>query len=69
MCSQETEEGIETMCKEMDALCNKREIEVKESTARAMAEDGLSVDRIAHILKVNVSTVEKWISKAATPAC
>ncbi len=57
------------MCKEMEALCNKREIEVKESTARAMAEDGLSVDRIAHILKVNVSTIEKWISKAATPAC
>lgn len=69
MCSQETEEGIETMCKEMEALCNEREIKVKESTARAMAEDGLSVDRIARILKVNVSTVEKWISKAATPAC
>ena len=40
------------MCKEMEALCNEREIEVKESTARAMAEDGLSVDRIARILKV-----------------
>ena len=64
MCSQETEEWIETMCKEMEALCNKR-----ESTARATAEDGLSVDRIARILKVNVSTVEKWISKAVTPAC
>ena len=57
------------MCKEMEALCNEREIKVKESTARAMAEDGLSVDRIARILKVNVSTVEKWISKAATPTC
>ena len=57
------------MCKEMEALCNEREIEVKESTARAMAEDGLSVDRIARILKFNVSTVEKWISKAATPTC
>ena len=57
------------MCKEMEALCNEREIEVKESTARAMAEDGLSVDRIARILQVSVRSVQKWISKAATPTC
>lgn len=61
------------MCKEMEEIRNEGlnvgKVEEKITTARAMAEDELSTERIARILKVNIETVEKWLSKAATPAC
>lgn len=74
---RETVEGVEQMCREMEEIRNEGlyeglnagKMEEKINNARAMAEEGLSVDKIARILKVNVSTVEKWISKVATPAC
>ena len=59
---KETERGVEHMCKEMEQLCDEREIEVKKETARSMAEDGMAVDRIAKILKVNVKMVQEWLA-------
>ncbi len=58
---KETEKGVEHMCKEMEQLCDEREIEVKKETARSMAEDGMAVDRIAKILKVNGQMVQEWL--------
>ncbi len=66
---KETEEGVETMCREMEELCNEAKVEEKITTARAMAEDGISTERIARILKVSVETVEKWLSESTAPTC
>lgn len=57
------------MCREMEELCNEAKVEEKITTARAMAEDGISTERIARILKVSIETVEKWLSKSVTPTC
>ena len=48
----------------MEELCNEAKVEVKIATARAMAEDGLSTERIARILKISIEVAEKWISKS-----
>lgn len=37
------------MCREMEELCNEVKVEEKITTARAMAEDGISTERIARI--------------------
>lgn len=66
---KETVEGVEQMCREMEELCNEAKVEEKITTARAMAEDGISTERIARILKVSIETVEKWLSKSVTPTC
>ena len=59
---KETEEGVEHMCKEMEQLCDEARMDEKRETARSMAEDGMAVDRIAKILKVNVQMVQEWLA-------
>lgn len=56
------------MCKEMEQLCNEARMDEKRENARSMAEDGLTVDRIAKILKVNAQMVREWLSGAVTTA-
>ena len=69
---KETEKGVANMCKEMEQLCdearNEGQLEVKKETARSMAEDGMSVDRIARLLKVTVQKVQEWTADTATTA-
>lgn len=61
------------MCREMEEIrnegLNEGKLEEKVNNAQAMAEEGLSIDKIARILKVSVATVENWISNSKTPAC
>lgn len=61
------------MCREMEEIryegVNAGKMEEKINNARAMAEEGLSAERIARILKVSIETAEKWISKSATSIC
>ena len=59
---KETEKGVEHMCKEMEQLCDEARMDEKRETARSMAEDGMAVDRIAKILKVNVQMVQEWLA-------
>lgn len=70
---KETVEGVEQMCREMEEIrnegLNEGKLEEKVNNAQAMAEEGLSIDKIARILKVSVATVENWISNSKTPAC
>ena len=40
----------------------------KRETARSMAEDGLTVDRIAKILKVNAQMVQEWLAGSVSTA-
>ena len=48
---KETEKGVEHMCKEMEALrlegVEEGRLEEKRENAKSMAEDGMTVDRIA----------------------
>ena len=65
---KETEEGVEHMCKEMEQLCDEARMDEKRETARSMAEDGMAVDRIAKILKVNVQMVQEWLAGSVSAA-
>ena len=65
---KETEEGVEHMCKEMEQLCDEARMDEKRETARSMAEDGLTVDRIAKILKVNAQMVQEWLAGSVSTA-
>ena len=61
---KETEKGVEHMCKEMEAL----RLEEKRENAKSMAEDGMTVDRIAKILKVNAQMVQEWLAGSVSTA-
>lgn len=65
---KETEEGVEHMCKEMEQLCDEARMDEKRENARSMAEDGLTVDRIAKILKVNAQMVQEWLAGSVSTA-
>ena len=69
---KETEKGVEHMCKEMEQLCDEARVEArmdeKRENARSMAEDGLTVDRIAKILKVNAKIVQEWLAGSVSTA-
>ena len=47
----------------MDELYNEGREKGKRELVLSMAEDGLSVERIAPIVKENVSLVRQWISE------
>ena len=65
---KETEKGVEHMCKEMEQLCDEARMDEKRENARSMAEDGLTVDRIAKILKVNAQMVQEWLAGSVSTA-
>ena len=56
------------MCKEMEQLCDEARMDEKRENARSMAEDGLTVDRIAKILKVNAQMVQGWLAGSVSTA-
>lgn len=57
------------MCRDMEDLCNETRMVEKGKIALNLKKMGMSLEQIAEALEVNVSTVEKWLSKVATPAC
>lgn len=75
---KETQEGVDSMCREMDEIYNEGEkrgwdkgiaqgIEFGEmkkakETALTLAEKGMSVADIADIVKVSVKLVQEWLS-------
>ena len=56
------------MCKEMEQLCDEREIEVKRETAKNLKDMGMSIEQIAQALKVNVHFIQDWLAGKATVA-
>ena len=72
---KETEEGVYSMCQEMDEIYNegimrgekigekRGEKKAKKATAISLAEMGLSVEQIARGVKENVSIVRGWIAE------
>ena len=69
---KETEKGVEHMCKEMEALrlegVEEGRLEEKRENAKSMAQDGMTVDRIAKILKVNAQMVQEWLAGSVSTA-
>ena len=59
---KETEKGVEHMCKEMEQLCDERELETKKNGAPPPAEKKMSVEDIAEVIKVNIETVKSWLA-------
>ncbi len=75
---KESQEGVEFMSREMDAIYNEGEeygraqglaeglskgaMEKAKETALALADRGMSVSDIADIVKVNVKLVQEWLS-------
>ena len=59
---KETEKGVEHMCKEMEQLCDERELETKKNVAYSLAEKKMSVEDIAEVIKVNIETVKSWLA-------
>lgn len=57
------------MCRDMEDLCSETRMVEKGKIALNLKKMGMSLEQIAEALEVNVSTVEKWLSKVATPAC
>ena len=51
------------MSKILDELYNEGREKGKRELVLSMAEDGVSVERIARIVKENVSLVRQWISE------
>ena len=56
------------MCREMERLCDERELEVKKETARSLTDMGMPVEQIAQVLKVKVQKVQEWLFCVATTA-
>ena len=81
---KETEEGVYSMCQEMDEIYNegilrgekigekrgeeRGEKKAKKATAISLAEMGLPVGQIARGVKESVSIVQVWIAEGVTAA-
>ena len=73
---KETEEGVYSMCQEMDEIYNegilrgeeRGEKKAKKATAIFLAEMGLPVEQIARGVKESVSIVQAWITEGMTVA-
>lgn len=78
---KETEKGVEQMCREMEEIryegveegrlegietgISVGRLAEKKETAISLAKDGMSVAKIAQILKVDIQTAQEWILKAS----
>ena len=65
---KETEKGVEHMCREMEQIYHegeeKGERKAKKDAALSMAEDGMTVERIARLIKVSEVEVRKWLDES-----
>ena len=71
---KETQEGVDFMCREMDAIYNEGEkrgraqgvaegeLKKAKEMALSLADMGLSAERIAEAAKVSVNLVQEWLS-------
>ena len=67
---KETEEGVYSMCQEMDEIYNegmmRGEQKAKKATAISLAEMGLPVEQIARGVRESVGIVQGWIAEGMT---
>ena len=72
---KETEEGVDTMCEELQKIYDEGEAhgelkgerrgeqKAKKQTAKAMIQKGISVKDIAEIFKETEETIRTWLSE------
>lgn len=65
---KETQEGVISMCHEMDQIYNdgieEGKVEGKKETTLSLAEMGMPVEKIAQAVKISVNIVQKWINES-----
>ena len=59
---KETQEGVDTMCREMDQISKEGEMKAKKETAINMKKKGYSDSTIADLLEVGLNIVQQWVS-------
>lgn len=64
---KETPKGVENMCREMEELLNEGmeigKLEKSKETATELYKIGMEMGKIAEILKISPTDVQKWISE------
>lgn len=64
---KETEEGIDNMCEEMEKIYGEGEVRGElrkaQKTARLLASEGDSVEKIARVLSESETTIKKWLEE------
>lgn len=63
---KETQEGVETMCHEMEEIYSEGIEQGKREAAISMAADGMDVEKIAYLLRISTETVQKWLTEKGT---
>lgn len=74
---KETEEGVKTMCQELEEIYNegvergeqsgvqKGELKKARETTLALLEMGMSAEQIAKAVNLSIETIQNWISEAS----
>ena len=74
---KETEEGVKTMCQELEEIYNegvergeqsgvqKGELKKARETTLALLEMGMSAEQIANAVNLSIETIQNWISEAS----
>ena len=64
---KETEKEVDFICREMEQLYNDGveivELKAKKEMAYSLLEEGMSVEQIARLVKVNIKDVQNWIDE------
>ena len=62
---KETEEGVKTMCQELEEIYNEGEqsgeLKAKKETTLSLLEMGMSVEQIAQAVNLSIETIQDWI--------
>lgn len=74
---KETEEGVKTMCQELEEIYNegvergeqsgvqKGELKKARETTLDLLEMGMSAEQIAKAVNLSIETIQNWISEAS----
>lgn len=67
---KETEKEADFMCREMEQLYNDGveivELKARKKMAYSLLQEGMSVEQIARLVKVNTKDVQKWIDESVS---
>ena len=67
---KETEKEVDFMCREIEQLYNDGveivELKAKKKMAYSLLEEGMSVEQIARLVKVNIKDVQNWIDESVS---
>ena len=63
---KENPEGVRYMCKVMEDLRNETLENAKRDFAQSLAEDNVSIEKIAQYVKESIDTVKKWLAPSGS---